>query len=80
MKQERGKLIQGCIVELVNNVSSWDSIYWGPSQEMCRRQSELLPKTQKRGACYHLCLSNIDHELSRVCECTGLAESHNPKD
>lgn len=36
MTQERRKPIQGCVIELVTNVSNWDSTYWGAFQEMYR--------------------------------------------
>ena len=76
IKQEGRKLIQGCVVELVTSASSWNSTYWGPSEECVEDNSEFLPKTQHRKACYHLLLAHIDQDLSQVSERTGLAEFH----
>lgn len=52
MTQEQGKPVQRCVIELVTNVSNWDSTYWGASQEM-NRMHFIMPETQKKEACFH---------------------------
>lgn len=68
---EKGKGTQRCVVELLTNMSNWDSTLSGNVQNTLQNY---WPETKKRETYYYLLLTHIYRKLSRVYECTGLAE------